>query len=66
VAAYQLAMTIILDRLLYDIVESYIDDIVIKSKREQDHLKDLEVVFEHLQQHNLKMNPTKCAFEVTS
>jgi hypothetical protein len=66
VAAYQLAMTIILDRLLYDIVESYIDDIVVKSKRERDHLKDLEVVFEHLHQHNLKMNPMKCAFEVTS
>jgi hypothetical protein len=65
-ATYQRAMAIILDGLLYDIVECYIDDIVVKSKREQDHLKDLEVLFEHLQQHNLKMNPMKCAFGVTS
>jgi hypothetical protein len=65
-ATYQRAMAIILDGLLYDIVECYIDDIVVKSKREQDHLKDHEVLFDHLQQHNLKMSPMKCAFGVTS
>lgn len=55
-ATYQRAMTIILDGLLYVIVECYIDDIVVKSKHEQDHLKHLEMVFERLRQHNLKMN----------
>src|SRR4051812_31020740 len=59
-------MAIILDGLLYDIVECYIDDIVVKSKRERDHLKHLEVVFERLRQHNLKMNPMKCALGVSS
>ena len=59
-------MTIILDGLLYVIVECYIDDIVVKSKHEQDHLKHLEMVFERLRQHNLKMNPMKCAFGVSS
>jgi hypothetical protein len=61
-ATYQRAMEIILVGLLSDIVECYIDDIVVKSKREQDHLKHLKVVFEHLRQHNLKMNLMKCAF----
>jgi hypothetical protein len=59
-------MTIILDGLIFDIVECYIDDIVVKSKREQDHLKQPEVVFERLKQHNLKMNPMQCAFGVFS
>jgi hypothetical protein len=65
-ATYQRAMTIILDGLLYEIVECYIDDIVVKSKREQDHLKHLALVFERLRKHNLKMNPMKCAFGVSS
>jgi hypothetical protein len=65
-ATYQRAMTIILDGLLYKIVECYIDDIVVKSKREKDHLKHLEMVFERLRKHKLKMNPMKCAFGVSS
>ena len=64
-ATYQRAMTIILDGLLYKIVECYIDDIVVKSKREKDHLKHLELVFERLRKHKLKMNPMKCAFGVS-
>ena len=44
-ATYQRAMTIVLEGLLYDIVECYIDDIVVKSKREQEHLENLAIVF---------------------
>lgn len=65
-ATYQRAMTIVLDGLLYVIVECYIDDIVVKSKREEDHMKHLAMVFERLREHNLKMNPMKCAFGVSS
>jgi hypothetical protein len=50
-ATYQRAMTIILDGLLYVIVECYIDDIVLNSKHEKDHSKHLEMVFEHLKKH---------------
>jgi hypothetical protein len=59
-------MTIVLDGLLYEIIECYIDDIVVKSKREKDHLRHLEMVFERLRKHKLKMNPMKCAFGVSS
>jgi hypothetical protein len=52
--------------LLYDIVECYIDDIVVKSKHEQEHLEHLAIVFKRLRQHKLKMNPMKCAFGVAS
>ena len=65
-ATYQRAMTIVLDGLLYEIVECYIDDIVVKSKHEKDHLKHLEMVFDRLRKHKLKMNPMKCAFGVSS
>jgi hypothetical protein len=65
-ATYQHAMTVVLDGLLYEIVECYIDDIIIKSKRETDHLKHLAMVFERLRKYKLKMNPMKCAFRVSS
>ncbi|KAM0964117.1 hypothetical protein ACFX2A_023513 [Malus domestica] len=45
--------------------ESYVDDVVVKTKKRSDHLKDLRVVFERLQKYNLKMNLLKCAFGVT-
>ena len=63
---YQRAMTIVLDGLLYEIIECYIDDIIVKSKQEKDHLKHLAIVFERLRKHKLKMNPMKCAFGVSS
>jgi hypothetical protein len=63
---YHRAMTVVLDKLLYEIVECYIDDIIIKSKQEIDHLKHLAMVFERLRKYKLKMNPMKCAFSVSS
>ncbi|KAA0041103.1 uncharacterized protein E6C27_scaffold128G00060 [Cucumis melo var. makuwa] len=50
----------------YKYVECYVDDLVVKSKRQQDHLKDLKVVFDRLRKYQLRMNPLKCAFGVTS
>jgi hypothetical protein len=65
-ATYQRAMIVVLDGLLYEIVECYIDDIIVKSKQETDHLKHLTMVFECLRKYKLKMNPMKCAFGVSS
>jgi hypothetical protein len=65
-ATYQRAMTVVFDGLLYEIIEYYIDDIIVKSKRETDHLKHLTMVFERLRKYKLKMNPMKCAFGVSS
>ncbi|KAL0427728.1 UNVERIFIED_CONTAM: hypothetical protein Slati_2947600 [Sesamum latifolium] len=39
---------------------------VVKSKKRGDHLYDLRKVFESLRRYQLKMNPSKCAFGVTS
>ncbi|KAA0049969.1 retrotransposon protein, putative, unclassified [Cucumis melo var. makuwa] len=65
-ATYQRAMQKVFDDMLHKYVECYVDDLVVKSKRRQDYLKDLKVVFDRLQKYQLRMNPLKCAFGVTS
>lgn len=65
-ATYQWVMTIIFNDLLHEVVECYVDDLVVKTRSRSNHLKDLEKVFNHLQRYNLKMNPLKCAFIVMS
>ena len=45
-------------------VEVYIDDMVVKSKWEVQHIDDLKEVFEVLRQHKLRLNADKCAFGV--
>ncbi|XP_070036168.1 uncharacterized protein [Nicotiana tomentosiformis] len=42
------------------------DDLVVKSRKRGDHLQDLRMVFERLRRYQLRMNPLKCAFGVTS
>ncbi|XP_022861476.1 uncharacterized protein LOC111381861 [Olea europaea var. sylvestris] len=63
---YQRAMQKIFDDMLYKIVECYVDDLVVKTKRRGDHLQDLRDVFKRLQRHQLKMNSLKYAFSITS
>ena len=45
-------------------VEVYIDDMVVKSKKEQEHIDNLIEVFEVLRRHKLHLNADKCAFRV--
>ncbi|KAL0455859.1 UNVERIFIED_CONTAM: hypothetical protein Slati_0925100 [Sesamum latifolium] len=65
-ATYQIAMQKIFDDMLDKNVECYVHDLVVKSKMRQDHLQDLRKIFERLRRYQLKMNPLKCAFGVTS
>ncbi|KAM1343604.1 hypothetical protein ACFX2F_007784 [Malus domestica] len=65
-ATYQRAMQKIFNDMLHKNVECYVDDVVVKTKKRPDHLKDLRVVFERLRKYNLKMNLLKCAFGITS
>ncbi|KAL0395319.1 UNVERIFIED_CONTAM: Transposon Tf2-12 polyprotein [Sesamum latifolium] len=65
-ATYQRAMQRIFDDMLYKNIECYVDDLVVKSKKRENHLYDLRKVFERLRRYQLKMNPSKCAFGVTS
>ncbi|KAM1500222.1 hypothetical protein ACFX10_022814 [Malus domestica] len=65
-ATYQRVMQKIFNDMLHKNVKCYVDDVVVKTKKRSDHLKELRVVFERLPKYNLKMNPLKCAFGVTS
>ncbi|KAL0423218.1 UNVERIFIED_CONTAM: Retrovirus-related Pol polyprotein from transposon gypsy [Sesamum radiatum] len=43
-------------------MEVYIDDMLVKSEKEQDHIKDLEECFQILTTFGMKLNPAKCTF----
>ena len=47
-------------------VPIYVDDMLVKSRREDDHLKDLKETFNTLCSYNMKLNPSKCAFGMTA
>ncbi|KAL0420830.1 UNVERIFIED_CONTAM: hypothetical protein Slati_3105900 [Sesamum latifolium] len=45
-------------------VEVYVDDTLVKSKKAQDHVADLEETFSVLRKYKLKLNPGKCALGI--
>ena len=47
-------------------VEVYVDDMLVKSKEEEDHLDNLKETFNTLRQYSMKLNLPKCAFGVSS
>ncbi|KAG1330379.1 putative mitochondrial protein [Cocos nucifera] len=44
----------------------YVDDMLVKSRASTNHLADLKETFNALRKHKMRLNPTKCAFGVTS
>ena len=62
-ATYQRTMTAMFHDMIHQEIEDYMDDIVVKSKKREDHLETLRKVFERCRLYKLKMNPLKCAFE---
>ena len=47
-------------------VEVYVDDMLVKSKDEANHLDDLKETFNTLCKYNMKLNPAKYVFAVAS
>ncbi|XP_064950492.1 uncharacterized protein LOC135604769 [Musa acuminata AAA Group] len=47
-------------------MEVYVDDMIVKSQEAEAHLADLSVAFATLRKSGMRLNPTKCAFGVTS
>ena len=47
-------------------MEVYVDDMLVKSIKDGEHIKDLQEAFATLRKHQMKLNPTKCAFGVAS
>ena len=47
-------------------VEVYVDDMLVKSQVEGKHLDNLQETFDTFRQYNMRLNPNKCAFGVSS
>ena len=47
-------------------VQVYVDDMLVKSIWKEDHLDDLRETFDTLRTYNIKLNPSKCTFGVTT
>jgi hypothetical protein len=59
-ATFQRCMRCVFGELIGHIIEPYIDDIVVKSRKTSDLVPDLTEVFVKLRQHGVKLNPEKC------
>ncbi|GKV01994.1 hypothetical protein SLEP1_g14488 [Rubroshorea leprosula] len=47
-------------------IEVYVDDMIVTSKRADDHIDDLNETFQNLRRAQMKLNPLKCTFAVES
>ena len=65
-ATYQRLMNKMFAQQIGRNVQVYVDDMLVKSRREEDHLEDLKETFNTLRSYNMKLNPGKCAFGVTT
>ena len=65
-ATYQRLMNKMFAHQIGRNVQVYIDDMLVKSIREDDHLSDLQETFDTLRTYNMKLNPSKCVFGVTA
>ncbi|KAL2226624.1 UNVERIFIED_CONTAM: Retrovirus-related Pol polyprotein from transposon [Sesamum indicum] len=63
-ATYQRLVSKMFGDLLGKIMEVYVDDMLVKSKRSQDHLADLAQAFGIMRSYGMKLNPDKCTFGV--
>ena len=65
-ATYQMLVNEMFTEKIGKTIEVYIDDMLVKSLRENDHIEHLEECFKVLNKYQMKLNPTKCSFGVLS
>jgi len=63
-ATYHRLMNKVFKVSISNVLEVYVDDIVVKSNRVEDCPFHLEKVFSKVKQHNLNLNMEKCVFSV--
>ena len=63
---YQMLVNKIFSRQIGRNMEVYVNDMLVKSKKMEDHIADLEEAFKILKHFNIKFNPSKCVLEVSS
>uniref|UniRef100_A0A2N9ENC7 Uncharacterized protein n=1 Tax=Fagus sylvatica TaxID=28930 RepID=A0A2N9ENC7_FAGSY len=65
-ATYQRMVTKMFGHIIGKIVVVYIDDMLVKSLKEENHIADLLQVFNILRESRLRLNASKCTFGVSS
>ena len=61
-ATFQRLMQNCLGKLNLTYCLIYLDDVIVFLKMEEEHVQHSCFVFDHFQEHNLKLKPTKCKF----
>ena len=65
-ATYQRLMNKMFTHQLGRNVQVYVDDMLVKSVHENNHLSNLKETFNPPRSYNMKLNPSKCVFGVTA
>ena len=65
-ATYQRGMTTLFHDMIHKEIEVYVDDMIVKSSDEEQHVVYLKKMFERLRKYKLRLNPNKCTFGVRS
>ena len=65
-AIYQRAAIALFHDMMHKEVEVYVDDMMVKSETREGHFEALDKFLERLEKYNLRLNPKKCVFGVTS
>ena len=63
-ATYQRMIQTCLETQIDKIVEAYVYNVVIKTRRVESLIDDLRLTFNNLQTYDIKLNPEKCVFGV--
>lgn len=64
-ATYQCTMTMIFHDMMHCEMEDCMDNVVVKSRRQENHIRTLRKVFERCRLYKLRMNPLKWVFGVS-
>ena len=65
-ATYQRMATTLFHDLMHKEIEVYADDMMVKSETRDGHFEAFEKFLERVDKYNLRLNPKKCVFGVTS
>ena len=65
-ATYQRLVNQMFSRQIGRNMEVYVDDMLMKSRKAELHLDDLRETFDALRRYQMRLNPTKCVFGVSS
>ena len=65
-ATYHRVILTLFHDMMHKEIEVYVDDMIVKSQGEDDHVINLKKLFKRLRKFQLKLNPVKCTFGAIS